>query len=269
MYTFDLGVFGGVFAVPNAIVDEHIKIATSNHLKVLLYCLRHSGNALSAGEISRATGVAPDDVTAAMAFWEQRSVTDTNTSAPPPIVADVPVTNTASEVKKANKVLSGDYVFSPKEIAELLENDKDVKFLFERAEVLFGRPLTRPEHGALAVIVADVGMKPEVALVLVGYCADAKKTSPSYIKTVAKDWFNRGIDSYEKAELIARELKAGVGLTNPAGKAAVGGAKVANVKKNKALDTATPATYDLDKLKEQIRDRREKRIKSREGSNEL
>jgi DnaD/phage-associated family protein len=240
-FKFDLGVFGGVFAVPNAIADEHIKIATANHLKVLLYCLRHSGAALTAGEISRATGVAPDDVPTALDFWRQRIGEAAPTAAPPESSATPAAESPRTQLRAATALLNADYDFSPKEIADVIKNDKDAAYLFERAEDLYGRPLKPNEQKALTVIITEVGIAPAVALALLEYCFTVGKTNASYIKTVAKDWFRQGIDTFEKANSHIKLLQ------DPQ---AVKDAKKAEARRSKTKDTATPSSFDLDEYDE-------------------
>ena len=41
-YKIDLGAWGSIFAVPTALVDSHIKLASGAQLKVLLYILRNN-----------------------------------------------------------------------------------------------------------------------------------------------------------------------------------------------------------------------------------
>jgi DnaD/phage-associated family protein len=238
-FKFDLGLFGGVFAVPNSIADEHIKIATAAHLKVLLYCLRHAGTALSAGEISRATGVAPDDVTTSLEFWRQR-VAASGLPENPTFSESVAESEKKAEIKKANALLSADYEFSPKEISDVIRDDPNAKYLFERAEDLYGRPLRHNENKALTVILQEVGIKPEVALMLLEYCFTVEKTTPNYIKTVAKDWFKQGIDSFEKADTHIKQLME------------TKEEKAAKKSRAKTQDSATPSSFDLDELDKQI-----------------
>jgi DnaD/phage-associated family protein len=206
-------VFNGVFAVPISVIDEYIKISTGDNLKVLLYCLRHTGHGLSAGEISRATGVPPDNVTTSIRFWEQRGLFGGNrenaTDIIPSTVASPieELSATSIDIKKAKVLLDRDHEFSPSEIADLINENKDVKYLFERYEELYGRPLKHNEQKALAVIIEEVGMKPEVALMLIEYCFSINKKRSDSIKKIAKSWIELGIDSIGDAESHIKQLK--------------------------------------------------------------
>ena len=43
-YTVHMGGFGQMFGVPNAVVDQYLKLSTPSQLKVLLYLLRKTTN---------------------------------------------------------------------------------------------------------------------------------------------------------------------------------------------------------------------------------
>ena len=203
-YKFNLGEWGSVFAVPHSVVERDIKIATGDNLKVLLYCLRYSGQGLSVGEISRATGVAPDNVSSSLEFWGKRieSVPESESESKSEITA-TPLTNPDNKTattKLPTSLLERDREFSPSEIADVINSNKGVEQLFKQCEEQYGRPLKHSEQNALAVIVEEIGMKPEVATMLIDFCFSIGKTSADYIKKVAKDWIERGIDTVTSAD---------------------------------------------------------------------
>lgn len=65
----DLGSWNGVFAVPNSVVDEHIKLAGAAQLKVLLFVLRHSGEAINTEQLGAELNMHPADVSDSINFW--------------------------------------------------------------------------------------------------------------------------------------------------------------------------------------------------------
>ncbi|MCL2633838.1 MAG: DnaD domain protein [Oscillospiraceae bacterium] len=195
-FKISLGAFDGVFAVPNSVVDEYIKLASGDNLKVLMYCLRHGGVSLSDGEIARATGVKIENVPAVMEFWKQRGLLYSGQCT----VDSGQLLTEKTTLKVKQAVLERDTEFSPKEIADTVKSNSDVEYLFKRCEELYGRPLKHNEMKALAVIVEDAGMKPEVAVLLVMHCFDIGKTSPAYMKKVAKSWVERDINTCAGAE---------------------------------------------------------------------
>ena len=69
-YFLDAGCYGNIFAVPSAVVDNYIKLASGSAVKVLLYILRNNGRNVSTTEIAAAINIDPDDVKDAFNFWE-------------------------------------------------------------------------------------------------------------------------------------------------------------------------------------------------------
>ena len=65
----DMGNLNSVFVVPSSVVDNHIKLAGSLQLKVLLYMLRHAGENLEISKIADALSVSNADVKDAMQYW--------------------------------------------------------------------------------------------------------------------------------------------------------------------------------------------------------
>ena len=51
------GIWGTMFGVPYIVADNFLKLASGDHIKVLLYLLRCSGRAVTNEEISANTGV--------------------------------------------------------------------------------------------------------------------------------------------------------------------------------------------------------------------
>jgi DnaD/phage-associated family protein len=213
----ELGIFNRVFAVPNTIVDEYIKTASGDNLKVLLYCLRHAGQGLSAGELSRATGVEPDSVAFSLEFWQNKISSaieppvNTNTLRTPlsslHTVENSHPADSPPNLETAKSLLRRDCEFDPTEISDLVQSSKQVEYFFQRAEELYGKPLTHTQQSALAVIVEEIGMNPAIALMLLEYCASLNKLNTRYIKRTAESWLEQGIDSIEKAEEHLKTLK--------------------------------------------------------------
>jgi DnaD/phage-associated family protein len=196
-YRIDFGIYNGIFAVPTSIADEHIKAATGDNLKVLLYCLRHSGIGLSVGQISHATGAAPDNVTSSLEFWQQRGLFNLHTD----------VFTPTAGANHAAAALGCDYEYSAGEIADVINGSKDVAYFFERCEEIYGRLLKPNEQKAFAVIIEEYGMKPAVALMLVGYCVSVGKAHTRYIKTTALNWIDEGINTVALAEAHMEKMR--------------------------------------------------------------
>ena len=73
-YRMNLGAWNSVFAVPCEVVDRHLKLAGALQLKVLLWALRHSGEAFTTAALAEATGASEADVRDAMLYWTENGL---------------------------------------------------------------------------------------------------------------------------------------------------------------------------------------------------
>ncbi|MCL2637632.1 MAG: DnaD domain protein [Oscillospiraceae bacterium] len=222
-YKINLGAWNSVFAVPSAVVDNYIKLAGGNNLKVLLFVLRNAGENITVDEASCKTGVNPDDVKDALLFWEQTGIfAARENEIVPSETAQVSANKyeteherIASKLKKieteAKVQLEREPRFNPKEIAQAVRGDEGMDFLFKECEKIFGRPLKHNEQNSLMIITEDVGIPAECALMLVEYCASCGKATPAYMRKIAKDWHEREILSISQAEdeiKVLREINS-------------------------------------------------------------
>ena len=69
--TICMNGFGQMFGVPNAVVDQYLKLATPSQLKVLLYLLRNSGRQVDTAELAQALTISGELAEEAVLFWQQ------------------------------------------------------------------------------------------------------------------------------------------------------------------------------------------------------
>lgn len=74
-YNINPNAYKNIFAVPTALVDDNIRLASVVHLKVIIYLLRHINDAdLSVDSIAHALGFDKYDVSDALGFWQERGM---------------------------------------------------------------------------------------------------------------------------------------------------------------------------------------------------
>lgn len=216
-YEINLGIWNGIFCVPNTVADDCLKLARGNDLKVLLYLLRNSGTAFDTKNIAEFLSITDEQVEESIDFWKQRRVIDIdkNGELTPSAV------KTSSNIKQsANKASSGNTLdtakkieldrtpdFTPKEIAATVRDNEKADYLFKHCEKLFGRPLKHNEQRTLMIILEDAGLPVEVALMLIDYCFSVNKATPAYMRSVALDWVENEIISIDKAAEKVSELQ--------------------------------------------------------------
>ncbi len=210
-YKLNMGGWNSVFAVPTGVVDNYIKLASGDNLKVLLFFLRHGGTMFTSDDVAQGTGVASGAVEDSIKFWEQRGLISAEGVELVPKAQDDNIVfkkNEPAESPSVKKVdLTRDPQFRPVEIAASVRGSDAVKFLFTRCENLYGRPLKHAEQNALMLIVEEAGLPAEVTIMLVEYCFAIGKNTPAYIKAMANGWVENEIVTIERAETELRRLK--------------------------------------------------------------
>ena len=205
----------GMFAVPDTLVDEHLKLARELQLKVLLWILRH-GEAEGLEALAHWLGRPEGDLVDAAQFWIDRGIIEIdgsslsnndnflsnndnrlpqklsindNSGAVPAAAALPPVRPTASQI-----------------LARTGE-DAELRGLFKAAGDILGRTIGYEGQCMLLLLNDTCGLPVEVIFMLLQYCADEEKTHINYIEKLGFDWGAKGIDSIEKAGTYITQLK--------------------------------------------------------------
>ena len=172
-YYLRLGCWGGVFAVPNQVVDDYIKLASGASLKVLLYMLRNNTQPQSDEIIASKLNLSLESVEDGFAFWEQLGIISQSpiapeppaaqeeTVSPPPIIRETP----QPTEKKARTPHHADRL-TPSEIAARITKSDSLRFLFERCEAALKKPLNATEQNTLIWFTDYLGFPPEAVIML-------------------------------------------------------------------------------------------------------
>lgn len=210
-YKLNLGVWGSVFAVPSCVADS-LKVTNGDHLKVLLYLLKNPSMLLTNEEIAQVTGVGTGTVSDALIYWKNMGVISEADGELAPTQGDPVPEKPALVISKPDNAavkvkLTAEPQFRPMAVAEKVNNEEAFKFVCQTFERLKGKTLTHTERNTLMVLTEEIGLPSEVVVMLVEYCFSMDKATPAYMKSVALDWFNSGIDSISKAEERIQQLK--------------------------------------------------------------
>ena len=73
-YRLHMGPWNSVFAVPTALVDRYLKLAGKEQLQVLLWMLRHGGEAFSPEALAQELALDQDAVLDALDYWQQEGL---------------------------------------------------------------------------------------------------------------------------------------------------------------------------------------------------
>lgn len=207
-FKVNCGIWGAMFGVPSIVADNFLKLASGNQIKVLLYLLRCSGKMCSTEEISANTGVSAEETEEAVIFWQQANVLSpqTNISAAPvksimPQQTEItpvqpvqqPVNSSAEPMPDHKTNLSGS------EIASIMDNSQDIRELFKIAESILGA-LKNSQMNSMIWMYDHLGLKKEVIITLISYCASIKKINTAYMEKIASVWAENDINTINAAQ---------------------------------------------------------------------
>ncbi len=205
-YKINLGVWGSVFAVPSALVDAHLKIATESQLKVLLYILRNSESDNSVDSISKAVSVHPDEVKNAVDFWIERGLvasddemlTLTKIDNEQPVLTkdDVKTAEKKPKPRSVSRAQRPDPVF----VGRRLNEDSALSSLMDEAQIALSKPLSSGDIATLVMLHDTDGLPCEVLALLIHYCVSIGKGNMRTIERMGISWASEGILTIEDAE---------------------------------------------------------------------
>ena len=218
-YIIDGGIWSSVFAVPTAVVDQHIKMCSPLSLKILLMMLRHAGTPVDAAWLSEQLRLPAADISDAINYWVGAGIvsdTDKPVSALSPAASAAPapalpaaqqpapalcVTETKDAVtgQKITTISARPRV-SRADIAEMAQVSPPFSQLLKEAQQVLGAPLDPAESATLASLFGYYKFEPGVILMLLQYCVSIGKPSMKYLESIASDWIDRGITAHDDAE---------------------------------------------------------------------
>ncbi len=241
-FNLNLGCWSSVFAVPTRIVDNDIKLASSYHLKVLLYILRNSDHSMTYESIGSALDIHPGDVKDCINFWVDREVISVNEN----MISPYPVQNREqvdfsqepaelheqpeekkisypseeyqSEDEEANTgYQAAQVVKSPrpltrpsrpdiKHVARMLSTDGELSALMEEAQMILGKTLSSGDAATLLMLRDTYGVPAEVLIMIIQYCASVDKGNMHAVEKEAINWSDEGILTMEQADEKIKDL---------------------------------------------------------------
>lgn len=164
----------------NAFIDEYLKEANGDFVKVYLICLRlgHLRETSSIEKIATALNLLQADVAKAFDYWVNSGIMKYT---PNGFVQLLPIQEKTPHEKE-------------------VYFDGGIKEMFGDVEKLTGRPLSSKEFSVYMSMMEDFNFPPEVITLLVEYCSSKKKTDIRYIEKVGLAWHDNGIKSTDDAQ---------------------------------------------------------------------
>lgn len=207
-YQINLGCWNEIFAVPAAVVDQHIKIASEAQLKVLLYLLRHSGKSLETSDIAKALNLSEQEAKNAVEFWSERelltSVGDSLAPAQGEQTASVSAPDTQPDIpekpKKPRTTVSRAQRPDPMFVSKLLKEDVYLASLLENVQSDLNKPLSPGDTAMIVMLYDTFGLPCEVIALLIEYLKSIGCANMRSIEKYGIRWADDGIKTVSDAQ---------------------------------------------------------------------
>lgn len=216
-YTINLGQWNMIFAVPSALVDRHLKLASAAQIKVLLYILRHAGEDFLAGDIAAAAGISADEVKNAVDFWVERGLLHDSGDVLAPSetvldavshVSDSTVQRQAEAATKPHTVVSRARRPDPMFVSQLLQSDINLAGLLEEAQTVLKKPLSPGDTATLVMLYDTFGLPCEVIAMLIHYLSSQGGANMRAIEKLGLRWADEGVYTVSAAEEAIERMTA-------------------------------------------------------------
>lgn len=207
-YRLDLGQWNTIFAVPAAVVDSHLKLATEAQLKVLLYLLRHAGEETDEETLASALNISLEEIKNAVDFWREREVltlsdgmlvpSDKQSEHTAPITPAEPKEEKPAEKPRTtiSRAQRPDQLY----VGKLLKEDKLLAGLLEDAQQIMKKPLSPGDTATLVMLYDSFGLPCEVIALLMNYLSASGNANMRTIERLGIRWADEGIRTAEDAE---------------------------------------------------------------------
>lgn len=202
-YAWDARCAFELASLPKAAAAQ-MKLASALQLRVLIWLACIGQGRFDAAACAVACGGTPDVCEEALRYWAAQGLVTVEgvtapTNAAVSCVAAVaapatPVPATLPEVPAA--------VTRPSrtQVLDVQANDERFAFLLETAAAKLGKMLSPADMSVYLYLYRDIGLPPEVILMVIGYAVKNGKVTLSYIEKTALNWADAGIKTIDAAD---------------------------------------------------------------------
>jgi len=180
------------FTLPSAIVDRHLSTCGEVEIKLILWLIRNDGNSMDAAKLCTLLKTDQIGLDEAIRYWVQSGVLSRRGGR---------LTLASASTSSTPPRYSGETV------RLRAQQDDGLRQLFESYEQITGKPIGSEDMAELFAIYDYLALPPDVILMIAAYAKSVDKAGMAYIKRVAADWSERGIDNMAAANQMITKLE--------------------------------------------------------------
>ena len=172
------------FSVPCDLVDKHIS-APDTELRLILLLLRNANGAFLKDDLMKTLAVDEPRLKEALQYW---------------VKAGVLYKAAGKYMLQRPQLRTSDFMtYHPETIAQRLEGDAALQYLYKHAEETMKKPLTSSDASLIFSLVDWCGLPSDVVALLMRYGAENGQ-SLRQIANMGVKWSDEGITTFEAAE---------------------------------------------------------------------
>lgn len=194
----------------NEFIEKYVRFSNPQYIQVYLYLKYRfdtDGEIPSSEAVSGELSIPADRVNFILGYWLSEGKLERS--------GDGSLVFTESDTEKKHSRPKLRKRSDPKmrpsykssEIEAAAEKNQVLSGMFYQAESILGHLLSGNDMELLYSFYDWLGLPCEVIVMLLSYAAGQGKTGKRYLETVAMDWSDRGIDTFDKAEEYISELE--------------------------------------------------------------
>lgn len=194
----------------NVFINHYMPQAPGSFVKVYLlglkYAQNHSSISLSNETIAKTLGITEEEAAEAWKYWVSQGIVKLipySHGSEDLAVEFLSIKELMLNIKEKKPQIDK---YSPDRIIAARQNFR-IKDMFEYIKKIYGREPSPNEMFTYLDWIDDYGMPPELVILLVDDCCSRGKKDMPYLKQVAKNWFDAGINSLEKANEYTEKHK--------------------------------------------------------------
>lgn len=178
-----------MFAVPQSVADKHLRLASAEQLKVLLWCLKNLDKQFDITAVCDGLKLNEYTVRDALDHWCERGVLCSTVEVKP-----------VAELEKKKFIKRADIKPNRDEVTKRGNENPDIAFILRETEMAFGKFLSENAKSTLVWIYDDLGFSVSLIMMIVNHAKNENRLTINYIERLAVEWANDGVSDIESAE---------------------------------------------------------------------